>query len=66
MARARSALFARSKRHARVFASGSETLIEGFPQHLTLPKVEVKKTITLEEMVENLSKARNLGDEAFI
>ncbi len=31
-------------------------LIEGFPQTLSLPKVEVKKTISLEEMVENLSK----------
>jgi hypothetical protein len=36
--------------------AAAETLIEGFPQHLTLPKVEVRKTITLEEMVENLSK----------
>ncbi|TSC69322.1 MAG: segregation and condensation protein A [Parcubacteria group bacterium Gr01-1014_56] len=31
-------------------------LIEGFPQTLALPRVEVQRTISLEDMVENLSK----------
>jgi segregation and condensation protein A len=35
--------------------AAANTLIEGFPQNLSLPKVEVKKTITLEAMIENLS-----------
>ncbi len=31
------------------------TLIEGFPQMISLPKVEVKKIVSLEEMIDELS-----------
>ncbi|MBC7836852.1 segregation/condensation protein A [Acetobacteraceae bacterium] len=34
----------------------ARTLIEGFPQTLTLPRVEVKKTVSLEEMIDHLSQ----------
>jgi segregation and condensation protein A len=36
--------------------AAANTLIAGFPQHLTLPKVEVRKTMSLEDMIENLSR----------
>jgi segregation and condensation protein A len=36
--------------------AAANTLIEGFPQHLALPKVRVEKTISLEEMVDTLAK----------
>ncbi len=35
--------------------AAANTLIAGFPQHLTLAKVEVQKTISLEDMIESLS-----------
>lgn len=35
--------------------SAAEALIEGFPQTLVLPKVEVKKIISLEEMIERMA-----------
>lgn len=36
--------------------SATQVLIEGFPQHLVLPKVEVKKIVSIEEMIERLAK----------
>lgn len=36
--------------------SAARSLIEGFPQALALPKVEVKKVVSLEEMIDSLSK----------
>ena len=35
--------------------AAAQTLIDGFPQTLSLPKVEVRKTISLEDMIGNLS-----------
>jgi segregation and condensation protein A len=35
--------------------SAAQVLIEGFPQTLVLPKVEVKKIISLEEMIESMA-----------
>ena len=34
--------------------SAAQTLIQGFPQSLTLPKVAVKKIVSIEEMIERL------------
>jgi chromatin segregation and condensation protein Rec8/ScpA/Scc1 (kleisin family) len=36
--------------------SAAQVLIEGFPSTLVLPKVEVKKIISIEEMIERLAK----------
>jgi segregation and condensation protein A len=36
--------------------AAANTLIEGFPQHLALPKVEVRKTVSLEDMIDTLAK----------
>ncbi len=36
--------------------AAAHTLIAGFPQHLALPKVEVRKTISLDEMIDHLSQ----------
>lgn len=36
--------------------AAARTLIQGFPQALSLPKVEVRKTVSLEDMIDNLSK----------
>jgi len=36
--------------------AAARALIDGFPQALTLPKVEVKKVVSLEEMIDSLSK----------
>lgn len=35
--------------------SAAQTLIEGFPQTLALPKVSVKKIVSIEEMIERLA-----------
>jgi segregation and condensation protein A len=35
--------------------AAAQTLIAGFPQNLSLPKVEVRKTVSIEEMIDNLS-----------
>jgi segregation and condensation protein A len=35
--------------------AAAQTLIDGFPTTLALPKVEVKKIISLEEMIDNLA-----------
>lgn len=35
--------------------AAAQTLIDGFPKSLALPKVEVKKIVSIEEMVEKLS-----------
>lgn len=35
--------------------SAAQMLIEGFPSTLTLPKVEVKKIVSIEEMIERLA-----------
>jgi len=35
--------------------AAAQTLIDGFPTTLTLPKVEVKKIISLEEMIDNMA-----------
>lgn len=35
--------------------AAARTLIDGFPQNLTLPKVNVKKIVSLEEMIEKLA-----------
>lgn len=34
----------------------AQTLIAGFPQHLTLPKVQVKTVVSIEEMIERLQQ----------
>jgi len=34
----------------------AEALIQGFPQSLTLPKVAVKKIVSIEEMIERLQQ----------
>ncbi len=36
--------------------SAAQTLINGFPQTLSLPKVEVKKIMTLEQMIDTMSQ----------
>lgn len=36
--------------------NAAQMLIEGFPQNIALPKVEVKKIISIEEMIERLAK----------
>ena len=35
--------------------AAAQTLIDGFPQNITLPKVAVKKIISLEEMIERMA-----------
>lgn len=40
---------------AESLRAAAQTLIEGFPQNLALPKVAVRKIISLEEMIENLA-----------
>jgi segregation and condensation protein A len=41
---------------AQTLLEHARMLIEGFPQALALPKVEVKKAITLEDMIDHLSQ----------
>ncbi len=36
--------------------AAAQTLIQGFPQSLTLPKVEVKRIVSIEEMIERLQQ----------
>jgi segregation and condensation protein A len=36
--------------------SAARSLIAGFPQHLTLPKVQVKTIVSIEEMIERLQE----------
>src|SRR6185437_12559689 len=36
--------------------AAAQTLIQGFPQSLTLPKVAVKKIVSIEEMIEKLQQ----------
>lgn len=36
--------------------AAANTLVEGFPQNLVLPRVEVKKVISLEDMIDTLAK----------
>lgn len=49
--------------------SAAQTLIDGFPSTLTLPKVEVKKIVSLEEMIdrmaERVSKAFRMSFKEF-
>ncbi len=39
----------------------AQTLIRGFPQSLTLPKVSVKTIVSIEEMIERLQQRVTLG-----